>query len=35
MQEDRASLPFWEGFRVADLQAEDAVVRVQLRRVCC
>lgn len=30
MQEDKACLPFWEGFRVADLKVEDAVVRVHL-----
>ena len=30
MQEDKASLPFWEGFRVADLQADEAAVWVQL-----
>lgn len=30
MQEDKACLPFWEGFHVADLQAGPTVVRVQL-----
>lgn len=31
MQEDKACLPFWEGFRVVDLQADEQVVRVQLQ----
>lgn len=30
MQEDKACLPFWEGFRVADLQADAASVRIEL-----
>jgi transposase len=30
MQEDKACFPFWEGFRVADFQADQSVVRVQL-----
>lgn len=30
MQEDKACLPFWEGFRVADLQADAVAVRVEL-----
>ncbi|MCW5629237.1 MAG: ISL3 family transposase [Rhodoferax sp.] len=40
MQEDKACLPFWKGFRVADLQVEPALVRVllhpdDLASLCC
>jgi transposase len=30
MQEDKGCLPFWEGFRVTDLQAQETAVRVRL-----
>lgn len=30
MQEDKACLPFWEGFRVTDFQTDEDEVRVQL-----
>lgn len=31
MQEDKACLPFWEGFRVADFDVDEVAVRVQLQ----
>src|SRR5262245_48122616 len=30
MREDKGCLPFWQGFRVTDLQVDEQVVRVQL-----
>lgn len=30
MQENKACLPFWEGFRVSDFQSSSTVVRIQL-----
>lgn len=30
MCEDKACLPFWEGFRISDLQTEDSVLRIRL-----
>jgi len=40
MREDKGCLPFWQGFRVGDLQVDEQVVRVELHPVdldslCC